>query len=500
MACNLKPVKLIILIPFFIVLMMPAQRVNAQISVIDTSEYLPFIYHGALEYNMMSAAEKGYAGEVSRMLKMGAEIDIHTVEGYTALIFAVANFRLSVVEILLAANADPNAVTEGQESPLFIAVRNLDSPLANHYRDAGLEIDSIGLLIIERLIKFGADLNFQDKNGATPLNFASIHGNFSAADLLLFYGADIDKKSRDGSTPLMSAIWSGYANVADLLVQNGANLEARDGKGFTPFLIAAQNGDTLILRLLKDQGVNIYEKTNDNWDALDIAIRSGQTEGVKWLLKYGNKWNDPERKIVNYYNVAANYGRKDMFALLNEQNITKGYRFHLNQIDVSISGKLAFWDNYSCFSFGFKEPKSNFGIIAGFDTKLWYTRILLKGTENHVYIQYYDKSSYAWAGIYKDISLTNYLFRSNLLLSCSLTGGYFFGNKYKGTDIAPEPKFKVSPGLTLKIERKNRVIFTGLELMTTGYSGMFPVWMRVGFSKKIFFDESRSEGKNIKWY
>jgi hypothetical protein len=317
--------------------------------------------------------------------------------------------------------------------------------------------------------------------------------------MLLYYGADIDKKSWDGTTPLMSAIWAGYADVADLLIQNGANLEARDEIGYTPFLIAAQNGDTLIFRMLKDQGVNIYEKANDNWDALDIAIRSGQSDAVRWLLKNGDKWNDMVKNSIPYSNVAANYRRKEIFSILKNSNLPAEYKFHFNQMDISVSEKLAFWDNYTCFSLGIKEPRNNFGIIAGFDTKLWYTRILLK-TDQSVYYQYYDKSSFAWAGIYKDFTITDYLFRNNLSISCSLTGGYFFGNKYKGSDKGPESKFKLSPGVAFKMERKNRVIFTGVELMTTGYSRMLPVWLRIGYSRKFSFDFSKSDGKNIKWY
>ena len=474
---------------------LPAQEVK-----IDTSDYLPLFYSGALEYNLMTAASKGYTTEISRMIGQGAEIDAKTAEGVTPLVFAIAHFQINAVELLLELGADPNIQTSISETPLLIAIKTRQSPEYLTYTPESEHIiDSLEMLIVETLIRHGADKDFQDVHGVTPLNYASIHGYIDFVDLLVYYGAELDKKSYDGTTPLMSAVWTGYDDVAELLIQNGANLESRDAGGITPFLIAAQNGDTLMLDMLLKNGVDIYEKDNNNWDALDISIKSGQKDAVEWLLWKGNKWNDPGREIINYYNVAANYSRKEIMGLLEKNNFHSGYKPHFNQMDLALSSKFNLWDIYTGFNFAFKEPLKNIGMIAGFDTKLWYTRVLVKESST-IYYQYMDKSSLAYAGVFKDFKLTDNLFKSNIYFSPSISGAYFFGNKFKGTDRSPASKFKVIPGITFKFEKKDYSFSTGIEVMTSDFSRIWPIWIRIGFSHKFFFDSGRSISKNIKWY
>jgi len=476
------------------------ERLPAQVSEIDTSEYLPLFYNGALEYNLMKAASMGYTTEVARMINLGADINAETSEGGTPLVFAISGYQINTVNLLLENNADPNKTTLKLESPLLIAVKSRDfqqpivtTPLMNHI------IDSIGMAIVETLLRHGADINFQDRYGATPLNYASLYGLSGFADMLIYYGAEADLKSYDGTTPLMSAIWAGSDDIAYLLVQNGANLESRDTEGNTPFLIAAQNGDTLMFDLLMRNGVDIYEKNNYNWDALDNSIKYDKKDAVEWLLRKGDKWRNPERDAVNYFNVAANYGRKEIIPLLENNNVPSRYRAHLNQMDLSFSSKFNFRDFYTGLSFAFKEPLKNIGFIAGFDTKLWYTRVLVKENSD-LYFQYMDKSSLAYAGVFKDFQLTHNLYKSNISFSPSLSGAYFFGNKFKGTSKSPESKFKIIPELTFKRENKNNILYSGISLMTSDFYGIWPVWIRIGFARKFFFDSARYQGKNIKWY
>jgi ankyrin repeat protein len=476
------------------------ERLPAQLAEIDTTDYLPLFYNGALEYNLMIAASKGYPGEVTRMINQGAEVDAETNEGGTALVFAITAFHLNTVKILLDNNADPNKITPKSETPLLIAIKNLNlqHPF-NNMPQMNYFIDSVDMAIIETLIRHGADINVQDRYGATPLNIASIYGHADFADMLIYYGAEIDKKSYDGTTPLMAAIWAGYSDVTELLIKSGANLESRDSDGNTPFLIAAQNGDTLILDMLIRNGVDIYEKNNYNWDALDIAIKSGQKDTVSWLISKGDKWDDPGRDAINYYTVAANYGRKDIISILEKSNFPSKYRPHFNQADFSLSTKFNIRDIYTGFNITFTEPFRNIGVVAGFDTKLWYTRVLVQ-VSSDLYYQYLDKSSLAYAGFFKDIRLTDNLFKSNIYFSPSLSGAYFFGNKFKGTERSPANKFKIIPALTFKFEKDNFALIAGVEAMTTDFHGIWPIWLRIGFSKKFFFDSSRIQSKNIKWY
>jgi ankyrin repeat protein len=454
---------------------------QAEIVNIDTSEYLPLSSFGALEYNLMIAASKGYDTEIERMALMGADIDIETEEGATPLIFAVQNDKTKSAYILIKYGADVNRITNRYETPLTIAVRNQNFEIA------------------ETLIRYGAEVNYIDNYGATPLHYASIYGYIYITDLLLYYGAETDQKAFDGTTPLMAAIWAGHANVADLLIQNGANMEARDNEGFTPFLIAAQNGDTLIMNLLRQKGVDIYTQNKYRWDALDITIRADQENAAEILIKSGDRWTDPERKAINPYNIAVRYSRKDIIKLLERNEFPTNKKLEVDQLALTLSFKSDFRDIFTGISFAFKEPLLNLGFIAGLDTKLWHTRVLVKEND-YLYYQYLDRSSIVHAGVFKDFPLTDNMFKSNILLSPSLSAAYSFGSKFKGTLIRPDNCFKVIPCISLKWIKNNIILISGVEFMNTDFHRIGPVWGRFGVSYNFFFDNERAPVKIIKWY
>jgi ankyrin repeat protein len=474
-------------------------RLFAQVTENDTSDYLPLYFDGALEYNLMIAASKGLDTEVERIILRGADIEAKTEEGATPLIIAVASIKPKAVNILLSYNADPNKITSDYETPLLIILKKLVDIEAEGINVLPAGQESECLEIAESLIRYGADIDFQDNRGVTALNYASIYGSFQAADLLLYYMADIDKKAFDGTTPLMAAIWAGHANIADLLIQNGANMEARDNEGFTPFLIAAQNGDTLLLDYLIKKGVDIYEKDRFNWDALSLSIKYDHREATEMLLKAGMKWSEPGREAYNYNYVAVKYGRKEISDILEKHNINEKYKPQINQIELALSSKFNLWDIYTGMSIIFKEPGLNIGLIAGFDTKLWYTKVLVEETPT-LYYQYMDKSSIAYVGVFKDVPVTDRPLKSNFIFSASLSGGYCFGNKLKGTDIAPENKFKIIPGISIKWAKKNLVLFAGFEYTHADFSRIYPIWCRAGLSYNFDFAYVKTPVKIIRWY
>lgn len=448
----------------------------------DTSGYLPlFWYNGALEYNFTLASSKGYDKEVERMIRMGADVNYETSEGATPLFFAVSNNHPDVVSILLSNGADPNKQGRAGDTPLLLAVWKNNIHIA------------------EMLIRNGADINYQDPYGATALHYASIYNFFELTDMLLYYDADVNMKSTDGTSPLMAAIWAGHVDVADLLIRHGANMAARDRYGFTPFLIAAQNGDTLLMNILLKEGVDIYEKNIYNWDALSLTIKSDQKNATEMLLTAGDRWTDPDREVINPYSIAARYRRRELIKLLEESGLPGNYRRSLDQVAVSVSSRFTLKDFYSGFNFSFKEPLGNFGLTTGFDTKLWETKILVKQTEN-LFFQYYDKSSLAYAGIFRDFPLTDNILKSNLALTASLYAGFYFGNKFKGTEIAPENKFKLIPSATLKWLRNNFVISGGVEYINSDYYKIGPLWCRIGCSYNFYLDNVKAPLKIIKWY
>ena len=69
----------------------------------------------------------------------------------------------------------------------------------------------------EKSIKMGSDINQQDEQGWTPLNFAAGKGDISMVRLMVENGADIFKMGRDRRTPYMIALGAGRVSVMKYL-------------------------------------------------------------------------------------------------------------------------------------------------------------------------------------------------------------------------------------------------------------------------------------------
>jgi ankyrin repeat protein len=447
---------------------------------IDTSDYFPYIYNEALDYNLMIAASKGYSSEIIRLIGNGANIDAETIEGATPLIFAVTNNRLLAVITLLAYKPQLEATTENHETALLIAVKS-------GYFD-----------VAEMLIREGAEIDNPDRHNATPIHHAALDGYIKIVDMLIYYGASLDLKSVEGTTPLLAAIWAGNTDIADLLIQNGANMEISDNDGYTPFLLSAFYGDTLMMSILYRKGANIYVTNYAKHNALTLTILTGNTYASEFLLKIGKNWGAPGNDALNPYTVASKYERKDVISLLDSNNVPGQLKYEIDQFALTASSRFFVHDIYTGISLSFKEPYLNSGVFIGCDMKLWYTRVLMKDSENLFY-QYMDKGALAYAGVFKDFSLTNNPGRYNYSFSTSLMAGYSFGNKLKGTLITAENKFKIIPAFSFKMTKLNLSFSLGLEYVKTDFYHNGPIWFRAGISYNYYFDNVRTIIKPIKW-
>ena len=474
-------------------------RLSSQITAKDTTGYVPEYYHNALEHNLMIAASKGLHTEVERLILRGADANHESYDGVTPLIYSVANLKTQATRTLLSYNADPNKLSSSGETPLLIILRKYADLDQLNYTAVRSAREKACLEIAELLLNYGADIDYADQYGATVLNYAAAYGSFGFADLLIYYRADLEKKSYDGTTPLMAAIWAGHANVADLLVQNGANLEARDNQGFTPFLIAAQNGDSLLIDYLISKGIDIYEKELSGWDALSIAIKYDHRPAAELLVRKGEKFREQGKGEVNYYDIAAKYGRKEISEMLVKNGFEDNYRPSITQVETALSARMTSRDMYTGMSFLFREPRKHAGIVTGFDTKLWYTKVLVEESDN-VYYQFMDKSSLVYAGIFKEIMVRKDPLKNSIRLYGSLSGGYFFGSRFKGTERSPDSKFTIIPALGIKIVRSNFTLFAGFEYMDPGFIKDWPVWLRTGVSYNFDLKQASSPMKKIKWY
>ncbi|XP_065161577.1 transient receptor potential channel pyrexia [Atheta coriaria] len=133
------------------------------------------------------AAEGGYVECIEILMEKRADANVRNHRGQTPLHLAARAQAFDCVEILMRkGNADPNIPDVDQRTPLHAAVGK-----ATRSYD-----------IIEILINWGADVNFKDQYGYTPLHIAALNELSQCVEVLIYHGADVTAKSKFGMTAL----------------------------------------------------------------------------------------------------------------------------------------------------------------------------------------------------------------------------------------------------------------------------------------------------------
>lgn len=113
------------------------------------------------------AAAKGNCELIKLFIESGAYVNATDDMGSTAMHDAATNGHLEATLLLLDYNADVNAADQAYWKPLHCAIRN------NH------------LDLVEVLIAAGKNLLLEDLPQIIPHQFASLHGNNKACELLM---------------------------------------------------------------------------------------------------------------------------------------------------------------------------------------------------------------------------------------------------------------------------------------------------------------------------
>jgi ankyrin repeat protein len=174
--------------------------------------------------------------------------------GNTPLHMAVNGGHSDVVEVLLAAGADVNAVNGGQKTVLMCAVS--DGPVER---------------IVDMLVRSGCDIFKCDWLGNSAMSLAAAQGAKRVVELLLETANNLATKNVDGGEGSLFVVTGNFVGVTNSL---------------DPALFfASMNGHYEVVEMLLNAGANPHFKYGDQ-TSLDVAIRNQRLEVIEVLRKY----------------------------------------------------------------------------------------------------------------------------------------------------------------------------------------------------------------------
>lgn len=370
---------------------------------------------------LMSAAARGDYQLVHTLVEAGATVDVKNNQGETALFLATQYGHLSTVKVLLNAAANPNlqnsipankansgftplmyAATHGLtreaadwpaitrlllenganpnlnnthgESALVFARNRGDGAIVAILKQAGAKDEQayVGLSPDEALVKAarlgdghkgkqllanGANVNYVDRNGVTPLLAAAHEGRLELLEQLVTAGAEINfvplglrefAMSRSsaplserevmaaasrGDTALIAAGRAGHIEGVEYLLNHGARFDVANRQGELLLFIAAAQGDQKLVKKLLDHGAdaNTLEpesrasrqslaRSSMGRDSVLIrAAQQGQLEVARLLIEAGADVNHRGFMGKSALYSAVENGRLNVAAALLEK-------------------------------------------------------------------------------------------------------------------------------------------------------------------------------------
>lgn len=165
---------------------------------------------GVADPPLVAAAKAGDAESVSRLLESGESVETPDWAGWPPLVWAALRLHDEVIEVLLDAGADIEAIGHGGKNsgtPLMMAAKKLGGS------------ETMALLLAR-----GAAVDGTDQYGRTALMIAAKHGRTENIAFLLERGANPNARSmlEKNSTALALARAHGRDEAARLLEAAGA--------------------------------------------------------------------------------------------------------------------------------------------------------------------------------------------------------------------------------------------------------------------------------------
>lgn len=180
-------------------------------------------------YSCIYAASMRCKKTLELLLKSGANVSVKDYDGCNAARWAAQENALNCMRLLLKYHCPINIVDNYDQTPLYVAASE------NH------------LLMVQLLLKHGADVDLT--GDVTPFGIACSFGFFEICTVLLKAGANVNFKDKEGRTPLFYAFVKQDINSITFLLNHGASSDVVDQYGIS---IKDLRNEKIRLKLYKE--------------------------------------------------------------------------------------------------------------------------------------------------------------------------------------------------------------------------------------------------------
>ena len=174
------------------------------------------------------------------------------------------------------------------------------------------------------LILKGADVNYRDRDGMTPLLWAARFDYVDIMKLLLDRGAYVNSKLRGlgGESVLMEAItYSKNMEMVEMLVQRGADVNYTTSESYNALLRACRVGSFEIAKYLVDNGADVFHKGEHDTSCLMLAAEYGDEKLVNFLIDKGCNVCERDYWGHNALDNAKKNGNRMVFRIIENKMI-----------------------------------------------------------------------------------------------------------------------------------------------------------------------------------
>lgn len=256
---------------------------------------------------LIAATKKGHVDVIAYLLKKGARPTIGDEQGDAAIQFSQEPGKqyVTITALLMRYGANPNFANSWGSTPLIEAARK------------GLVTNVF--LLLSKKNKHPADPNLA-KGGKTALWYLIKMGKNKPTIIkaLADAGANFNYIYPDGKTALLNAVIQGDATTVSALLAVGASPNIPAKNGLTAFHYAIslnKNAEEIVNLLLKHKG-DINKPNNAGLTPLMLAVVMQKPQAVKVLLKNGANKNLKTQKGMTAMDYAKNKGNQDIIWML----------------------------------------------------------------------------------------------------------------------------------------------------------------------------------------